>query len=144
MSDEPPHYPIPAQYPGRLGWIQFYLERGYHTDFQGCWILITAKHLKDAVFGRAERVKERYGYGWFLDNLDYCMMTFRPLHCMHMVFSTRSLLSWYYARYQDLVTTKQDYILFHDILGYVERARGDLPPVAALLNLLVDLCLGVF
>ncbi|KAL2785015.1 hypothetical protein BJX66DRAFT_315707 [Aspergillus keveii] len=41
------HYFIPAQYLGRL-WerIQFYLQRGQHTDFQGCRILITAKDLK--------------------------------------------------------------------------------------------------
>ncbi|KAL2848876.1 hypothetical protein BJY01DRAFT_246100 [Aspergillus pseudoustus] len=71
-------------------------------------------------------------------------MTFRLPHRPYMVFNTPTLLSRYFARYQHLVAAKQDYILFHDIFHHLEQTREDLPRAAALLDLLVDLCLRAF
>ncbi|KAL2811375.1 hypothetical protein BDW59DRAFT_168020 [Aspergillus cavernicola] len=129
-----------------------YGRQGHHLrQSTGLWV---DRQLRPLLEGSdVEQVQEgigirdtlaQYRYGWFLDKLDYQTITFWPPHRTHLVFNTPSLLSQYYTRYRDLVTAKQDYILFHDIFGYLEQTRGDLPRAAALLNLLVDLYLHAF
>ncbi|OJD22346.1 hypothetical protein ACJ73_06306 [Blastomyces percursus] len=85
-----------------------------------------------------------YGFGWFLDKLDYQSMTFRPPHRASMMFNTPTLLSQYYARYRHLVAAHRDYIFFHDIFTQLSQAREDPTRAMTLLDLLVDLCLRSF
>ncbi|KAL2811930.1 hypothetical protein BDW59DRAFT_167915 [Aspergillus cavernicola] len=110
-----------------------YGGQGHHLrQSTGLWVDCQLRPLLEG--SDVEQVQEgmgigdtlaQYGYGWFLDKLDYWTMIFRPPHCIYLVFNTPSLLSQYYAWYRDLT-------------------RGDLPRAAVLLDLLVDLCLRAF
>jgi hypothetical protein len=88
---------------------------------------------------------ERYGYAWIQDRkLDWDSMTFKPPHRAWIVFNTPSLMSAYHSRYQSLVRTKTDFVLFHDIFTRMKDLRSDFPRSALLLRLLVQLCLRAF
>lgn len=86
----------------------------------------------------------RYGYAWFSDKLDWAAMTFRPPYRAHMSFNTPSLQSAYHARYWQLVQTKTDFLLFHDVFTRMRDLRADFAQSALLLQLLVQLCLRAF
>lgn len=87
---------------------------------------------------------EQYGYAWLADKIDWAAMIFRQDHRPHMVFNTPSLQSTYHTRYQEVVRTKTDFIVFHDVFSRVQQYRNDPRRSALLLQLLVDLCLRAF
>lgn len=128
-----------------------YGGQGHHLRHSnGLWLDCRV----DPGAGNGERVVEgmgvgetldRYGYGWFLDKVDWASMVFRVAHRSHMAFNTPTLLSAYSRRYQPLVRAQRDYIFVHDIFSQMQAWR-DGPPArtAVLLDLLVDVCLRAF
>lgn len=125
---------------------------GHHLRrSHGLWL--DRRVLPPADGGDVERIQEgmgigkaldQYGYGWFLDKLDFHTMIFQAAHRPYMVFNTPTLLSQYHARYRSLITVQRDYIFIHDIFTHLAQSRESPVRAASLLDLLVDVCLRAF
>lgn len=86
----------------------------------------------------------KYGYGWLASKVDWTVMVFKPAHRAYIVFNTPSIQSVYHQRYWAVRQSKDDFLIFHDVLQRVQDYHLDSDRSALLLQLLVDLCLRAF
>ena len=87
---------------------------------------------------------QHYEYMWFLDKLNWSVITFWLSHQVNMMFNTLNLQIIYHSWYHQIVESKSDFIKFHDIFALMKTHCFDAIRLMLLLCLLIDLVLHVF
>ncbi|KIX01148.1 uncharacterized protein Z518_08873 [Rhinocladiella mackenziei CBS 650.93] len=97
--------------------LQFSCPSGLIQKVGGCWHDVRFRPDSRQTDGlqRVEglgfrRTMEEFGYGWFLDKIDWVTLTFRPPHAAHMMFNNPSMQAAYHARYGQVRDVRLDFI----------------------------------
>jgi hypothetical protein len=86
----------------------------------------------------------QYGYGWFLEKVDWETMTFKAVHSQYMVFNTTSMQTAYRARYGQIRDVQADFIRVSKIQGLLQQFKDSPPCRDYLQEVLQQLCLCAF
>ena len=85
-----------------------------------------------------------YEYVWFLDKLNWSVITFWLSHQVNIMFNMLSLQIIYHSQYHQIVESKSNFIKFHNIFALMKTHHFNVIKSALLLHLLTDLVLCVF
>jgi hypothetical protein len=85
-----------------------------------------------------------YGYGWFLNKVDWVTMTFRQPYARHMMFNNPSMQAAYRARYPQIRDVRLDFLRVHQAHQWIEEFSSIPPCLDLLEDFLRQLSLCVF
>ena len=85
-----------------------------------------------------------YEYVWFLDKLNWNVITFQSSHWVNMIFNTLSLQIIYHSQYCQIIESKSDFIKFHDVFALMKTHHFNIIRLMLLLYLLTDLVFHIF
>jgi hypothetical protein len=63
----------------------------------------------------------QYGYGWFLEKVDWETMTFQAPHSQYMLFNNVSMQNAYRARYGQIRDVREDFICVSKVQALLQR-----------------------
>ncbi|KIX10720.1 uncharacterized protein Z518_01804 [Rhinocladiella mackenziei CBS 650.93] len=131
--------------------LQFSCPSGLIQKVGGCWHDVRFRPDSRQADGlqRVEglgfrRTMEEFGYGWFLDKIDWVTLTFRPPHAAHMMFNNPSMQAAYHARYGQVRDVRLDFIRMDHARQWMIEFSAVSPCLDVLEKFLRQLCLYVF
>jgi hypothetical protein len=85
-----------------------------------------------------------YGYGWFLNKINWSAMGFRPAHHPYMDLHTLIVLARFQVNYKHIHSYQDDILLLEDCFLLLAQQQQEPGRLFALLSLMVDICLRAF
>jgi hypothetical protein len=113
--------------------LRFSYGGGHPQEAAGCWRDIRHAPSRGRA-GGARRTEglgfevtiPQYGYGWFLEKIDWETMTFRAPHSQYMLFNNASMQSAYHARYGQIRDVREDFIRVIKVQQLLQQFQGHL------------------
>lgn len=86
----------------------------------------------------------QYGYGWFLEKVDWDSMTFKEPHSQYMLFNSSAMQKAYRARSRQIRDIQDDFIRVSKVQSLLEQFQGSPQCLDFLHDFLCQLCLCAF
>ncbi|KAJ6045531.1 hypothetical protein N7499_003469 [Penicillium canescens] len=131
--------------------LQFSYAGGLLQRVSGCWrdVWFQPDARRTDGLRRCEGLgfqssKEKYGYAWFLDKLNWDTMTFRQPSAQYMMFNSPSMQAAFHARYAQIRDVRLDFLRVHQAHRWMEEFSSIPPCLDLLAEFLRQLSLCVF